>query len=1124
MGAIAAEELILSRQARSLWAKSDGGEGEAWLPLYVHMADAEFIGEKLWQSWLSDAIKRVLEPAAGIPILAETLVRFLCAAHDIGKATPVFQAQPIWAFGRIEAGDLSYKARKAGLRFPSLPSSSGVPGHPNAGMVILERYLASKGWERDVARSYASVIGAHHGRFPISEECRKARTACDEPYGFAVSGDAKEGPRDDPGSVLGKRGSSREVPGSAWGNRGNAERSAQGDSGGTSGEWESVQEELLEFARQLSGLDDEALDELSRHPLPTPVASLVVGIVIMADWMASNQDVFPLQELIAPPTRFADASGCVDLHALRSRGETAWEALSLAPPWAEAPHFSDADAYFASRFGFPSGAKPHPMQRAAYGLARDSAGLGLMLIEAPMGSGKTEAALAAAEVLAARQGLGGVCVALPTMATTDAMFGRVHKWLDRLPCEEGLGEKSVYLAHGKAGLNEEFQGLVSESRRDRRFADIGYDLEDASTQGVEVSDWMFGRKRGMLANFVVCTVDQVLMGALQMKHLPLRHLALANKVVIIDECHAYDAYMRRYLLRVLEWLGAWRVPVILLSATLPLAQRKGLCESYLKGREARVPEPSSEDELIAGLLGLRVEDPGEEPDGGGAGARPGGKRERGLEIRQGTEPGLSAGADREGTAAEDGGDSDGKGTSDTGPKATPSFDVSGIMTEEDAYPLLTYTEGRIARSMRIEQGGVAREIDVSLLRDDIADLLESLSVALANGGCAGVICSTVSRAQEATECLSEALGPGDVMLTHSRFSDLDRMANEERLRSLLGPRATSENGRRPRRLVVVGTQVLEQSLDIDFDLLVTDVAPVDLILQRLGRLHRHNRGQGECERPQLLQRPMCLVRGVEEFGTDGPRFSKGICSVYDHASLLESLAVLGLTDDGVHTRVCLPNDISPLVHRAYRGGGNSVPLAWQEAYEQARLAREGQLTRKARRAGTCLLASVVPLMENERTLVDMCERSIEGGGRADADKGQRAVRDTQETVEVLLLQETEGGLCLLPWIGDERNGVDPGSRVPTAFEPSADVARLVAQCAVRLPLSMCSLDKLDELIDELEENCGKWTAAWQDSPWLAGRLVLALWQEDGDEFVADVCGWRVSYTRRGGLATVRGIS
>ena len=118
MGAIAAEELILSRQARSLWAKSDGGEGEAWLPLYVHMADAEFIGEKLWQSWLSDAIKRVLEPAAGIPILAETLVRFLCAAHDIGKATPVFQAQPIWAFGRIEAGDLSYKARKAGLRFP----------------------------------------------------------------------------------------------------------------------------------------------------------------------------------------------------------------------------------------------------------------------------------------------------------------------------------------------------------------------------------------------------------------------------------------------------------------------------------------------------------------------------------------------------------------------------------------------------------------------------------------------------------------------------------------------------------------------------------------------------------------------------------------------------------------------------------------------------------------------------------------------------------------------------------------------------------------------------------------------------------------------------------------------
>ena len=111
---------------------------------------------------------------------------------------------------------------------------------------------------------------------------------------------------------------------------------------------------------------------------------------------------------------------------------------------------------------------------------------------------------------------------------------------------------------------------------------------------VVVSQWMQGRKKGMLANFVVCTVDQVLMGALEMKHLCLRQLALANKVVVIDECHAYDSYMRCYLNRVLEWLGAMGVPVVLLSATLPAQQRREMLASYQRGQcavEAPVEKP-----------------------------------------------------------------------------------------------------------------------------------------------------------------------------------------------------------------------------------------------------------------------------------------------------------------------------------------------------------------------------------------------------------------------------------------------------------------------------------------------------------------------------------------------------
>ena len=125
-------------------------------------------------------------------------------------------------------------------------------------------------------------------------------------------------------------------------------------------------------------------------------------------------------------------------------------------------------------------------------------------------------------------------------------------------------------------------------------------------------------------------------------------------------------------------------------------------------------------------------------------------------------------------------------------------------------------------------------------------------------------------------------GEDAVTLTHARFIDIDRMENENCLRSMLGPDATIENGQRPYRHVVVGTQVLEQSLDIDFDVLVTDVAPVDLILQRIGRCHRHQR----TTRPSRLASSHCYIRGITSWGDDGPAFSSGVSNVYTKASLI----------------------------------------------------------------------------------------------------------------------------------------------------------------------------------------------------------------------------------------------
>lgn len=206
---------------------------------------------------------------------------------------------------------------------------------------------------------------------------------------------------------------------------------------------------------------------------------------------------------------------------------------------------------------------------------------GIFILEAQMGVGKTEAALGAAEILAKHGGEGGIFFGLPTQATANGIFGRLLAWAEKQP--DGL-EHSIKLAHGMAELNEAYLRLQQDTVR------VEEDLEadpDADPEiRMMVHQWFRGNKQGLLADFVIGTVDQLLMAALQQKHVMLRHLGLAGKVVVIDECHAYDAYMNCYLDRALTWLGRYKVPVILLSATLPAKRRVELVRAYLNGRTA----------------------------------------------------------------------------------------------------------------------------------------------------------------------------------------------------------------------------------------------------------------------------------------------------------------------------------------------------------------------------------------------------------------------------------------------------------------------------------------------------------------------------------------------------------
>ena len=215
-----------------------------------------------------------------------------------------------------------------------------------------------------------------------------------------------------------------------------------------------------------------------------------------------------------------------------------------------------------------------------------------------------------------------------------------------------------------------------------------------------------------------------------------------------------------------------------------------------------------------------------------------------------------------------------------------------------------------------------RTVQLEHLDGDLDGAMAWLMTRIEAGGCAGLIVNTVNRAQQAARLARERWPEVPVLLLHARFFARDRQAREEQLLAALG-----RKGERPARLLVIGTQVLEQSLDIDFDVLVTDHAPIDLILQRSGRLHRHARA-----RPPGSSTPTLGLIKPEP----GPRF--GVHElIYEKAVLLRTFAVIG-----DRRGLTIPTDIEPLIEQVY---GRAVPtndtgLAEEIARLDAQLARD----------------------------------------------------------------------------------------------------------------------------------------------------------------------------------------
>ncbi|WP_228992052.1 CRISPR-associated helicase Cas3' [Streptomyces sp. DH8] len=931
------------------------------------MVDSAAVAGLLWDRWLPERVRQIV--SASLPGGADDgrrLAVWLAGVHDIGKATPAFACQ---------VDPLADRMRAAGLEMATQrqmgPDRRMAP-HALAGQLLLQEWLEERqGWPGRVTAQFAVVVGGHHGAPPDHPQVHDLDT---HPGFLRTEGPCEEA-------------------------------------------WRRVQEELLEACADDFGVR-ERLPVWRGVKLPQSVQVLLSAVVIVADWIASNRDLFPY---------FSGGASATEVE----RVEAGWSRLGLPEPWRPGVPQEPVGELFASRFALPAGAWPRPVQEAAVRMAREMAVPGLVIVEAPMGEGKTEAALAAAEILAGRAGAGGVFFALPTMATGNAMFPRLLAWLDRLPAGEGE-QLSVRLAHSKAALNEDFAALKAGVRQ--RIAAVDLDGEgrvpapgarDRSSPAELVAhQWLEGRKKAMLSSFVVGTIDQLLFAGLKSRHLALRHLALAGKVVVIDEAHAYDTYMNAYLDRVLAWLGEYGVPVVVLSATLPARRRRELAAAYAGAR--------AQDENFAAV------------------------------------------------------------------------------EEARGYPLLTaVAPGHPPLQEVPAASGRGSSVCLEALEDDLGVLADRLESELADGGCVLVVRNTVARVLETAKVLREHFGPGDVTVAHARFIDLDRAEKDADLVRRFGP----GSGARPGRHIVVASQVAEQSLDVDFDLLVTDLAPVDLVLQRMGRLHRHPRE----DRPERLRAARCLLTGVDWAGEVPPRPVRGSELVYGRYPLLRSLSVLAphlrgalfVPGEGEESApaVRLPQDISPLVQAAY-GEAENGPASWASALAEAREAHQRVQADKEARADTFRLSVAG---RAGRSLIGWL-----GAGAGDAEDtraGRAQVRDSQESLEVIVVQRlADGSLTTVDWVGGGRGGLP----LPQDAVPAPRAAKAAAACGLRLPLQLSQPRIIDRVIAELEEFC---VPAWQnkDSPWLAGELILPV--QDGCQ--TQLAGYALQYSHDEGLEVRR---
>lgn len=532
--------------------------------------------------------------------------------------------------------------------------------------------------------------------------------------------------------------------------------------------FDGYRQELEQFMRGIFLPDPQtSLPEIS-DTREGVFEAILLGMLILSDWIASGV-------LFADAEEWIDSEDCKETIIHKAEVFLTQSGLNKEiVAWGHT--FTDVWPWI-SRDG------ARPLQQGAQHMANGKKRHRLILMEAPMGEGKTEAGMYCAVQMLCQWKKDGFYVALPTAATSNQMVSRMADWFEVLNIP-----KKVRLLHGMAWMADE---STSEESKNTENQD-------------EITRWLAPLRRGLLGQFSVGTVDQVMLSVTKTKYGVLRLLGLSNKVLVIDEIHSYDVYMGEFIHRLLQWCKAMEIPVVMLSATLPPKLKAKLLEPYTK------------------------------------------------------------------------------------------------QTLSGAYPLITAVcEDGTVEELPIEKTVKNMRVSVELLPilNDPGKIAQKAVALTEQGGCICILMNTVKQAQKVYTALEECFD-GELMLFHAQFPAEQRKEIEENCIRKFG----KDKSFRPKRAVLVATQVVEQSLDVDFDAMLTAVAPIDLVLQRMGRIFRHN----DTVRPVCLQDPtqFVLIPEGENFGVDG--------YVYPEVLLQQTIRVLKDRNE-----VKIPEDLAPLVADGY---------------------------------------------------------------------------------------------------------------------------------------------------------------------------------------------------------------